>query len=409
MPVRTATPIEHVVFIIKENRSFDHLFGAFPGAQGASTANDAGRRRPLIHSAHFDQRLHDLPHDYPAALLAYDHGRMDGFTQDEASDRYAYVQLTQGQLPNYWHWAKEFVLADRFFSSAIGPSFPNHLFAIAAQSGGAHDNPIPPAPDDLGPYKTWGCDSPETEVVIVEDTEGEEQRVPPCFDFTTLGDLLTDAKIGWSYYAAPPVSRSAPESRTGYIWSAFAAIRHVRERPRVWREHVLPVQEVVKDIRDGGLPPVTWITPVRALSEHPAFNFCAGENWTTGVIDAIMRSPMWRNTAIFVTWDDWGGFYDHVPPPQVDRFGLGIRVPFLVISPYARQGYIDHRHGEFSSVLHFVEDNWGLPQLTERDRDAGNLFHDFDFTQDPRPPDPRPLRTDCEGDPFADPPPSAYR
>ncbi|MGQ0671198.1 MAG: alkaline phosphatase family protein, partial [Actinomycetota bacterium] len=170
--------------------------------------------------------------------------------------------------------------------------------------------------------------------------------------------------------------------------------------------HVFPVDQVIDDIRAGRLPPVTWITPRFELSEHPEYNFCHGENWSTEVINAIMESSMWKDTAIFLTWDDWGGFYDHVPPPQVDDFGFGIRVPMLVISPYAKEGHIDHRLGEFSSVLRFIEDNWGLTQLTHRDRDARNMSYDFDFTQEPRPPDPMPLRTDCEGPVFSPPPPA---
>ena len=143
------------------------------------------------------------------------------------------------------------------------------------------------------------------------------------------------------------------------------------------------------------MPPVTWISPRYEVSEHPQFSFCAGENWSTQVINAIMKSPIWKNTAIFVTWDDYGGFYDHVALPQVDDFGFGIRVPLLVISPYALKGEIDHHLGEFSSVLRFIEDNWQLGRLTGRDRAAKNLSYDFDFTQEPRRPDPLPLRTDC--------------
>jgi phospholipase C len=406
----TTTPIKHVVFIVKENRSFDNVFGTFPGADGTSTADDHGRQRPMIHGAMYEQRLpHDLPHDYAAALKAWDHGKMDGFTQSEASDKYAYTQLTKDQLPNYWHWAERFVLADHFFASVNGPSFPNHLFTIAAQSGRTHDNPLPPGPKDRGRYKTWGCDAPKSEKVIVVDTEGVEHRVPPCFDFKTMGDELTKKGIPWLYYAAPPVPWDQPPSRSGYVWSAYSAIHHIRDNKRVWRSHVYPVQQVVRDIKEGRLAPVTWITPQFALSEHPEYNFCYGENWTTSVVNAIMRSPMWEDTAIFLTWDDWGGFYDHVPPPQIDEFGLGIRVPFLVISPFAKRGFIDHDHAEFSDVLRFMEDNWGLAPLTRRDREAGNLFQDFDFHGSPRPPDPQPLREDCQGNPFKVPPPGAYR
>jgi len=404
----TTTPIKHVVFIVKENRSFDNMFGRFPGADGTRMADDHGTTRPLTRG--YDQRLpHDLPHDYIAALKAYDDGKMDGFNQSQAADAYAFTQLVgPSQLPNYWHWAKSFVLGDHFFASVNGPSFPNHLFTIAAQSGGTHDNPDAPASNDRGDYKTWGCDAPKSEVVEVADTEGVIHKVPPCFDLRTLGDELEDAEVPWAYYAAPPVPwDDAPHS--GYIWSAYAAIEHFRNDPQEWDQHVFPVQHVVKDIEENRLPPVTWITPQFAYSEHPEYSFCAGENWSTRVIDAIMRSPMWKDTAIFLTWDDWGGFYDHVPPPQIDKFGLGIRVPFLLISPYAKQGLIDHKHAEFSSVLRFIENNWTLPQLTKRDRQATDLSYDFDFTRAARPPDPLPLRTDCKGPIFSPPPPGAYQ
>jgi phospholipase C len=162
---------------------------------------------------------------------------------------------------------------------------------------------------------------------------------------------------------------------------------------------VHPVDDLMSDIAADRLPAVTWITPRFDVSEHPLpnTNFCHGENWTTLVLDTLMQSPEWRDTAVFITWDDWGGLYDHVPPRDVDRFGFGFRVPLLVISPYAKPGYVDHHEGEFSSILRFVEDNWGLSQLTLRDREATDLSYDFDFRQPPIPPDPRPLRRDCVG------------
>jgi phospholipase C len=225
----------------------------------------------------------------------------------------------------------------------------------------------------------------------------EIEEVSPCFDFTTAGDLLANKRIPWAYYAARPEQK-------GYIWSAYAAVRHIRDDPVEWSHHVFPVDNLTADIEDGRLPPVTWVTPRFALSEHPEYNLCHGENWSTEVIDEIMRSPMWKDTAIFLTWDDWGGFYDHVPPPQVDAFGFGIRVPLLVISPYAKRGFIDHRDAEFSSVLRFIENNWSLPQLTERDRAADDLSEAFDFSQRPRAPDPLPQRTDCRGPVWSPPP-----
>jgi phospholipase C len=381
----TRWPIKHVVFLIKENRTFDHLFGTFPGAKGVSVGIDEGQRRPLTRGTDGSIGGSDIPHCYTCSLKAWNHGKMDGFNQGDVSDRWAYTQLRRPQLPNYWHWAKRFVLSDRFFSSAQGPSFPNHLYSIAAQSGGAHDNPR--RGPGLRSSNTFGCDAPPGQVVEIVDPEGHVKKVRPCFDFETEGDLLSDERVRWAYYAAEP-------DQEGYIWSAYAAIRHIRETGQ-WKRHVLPVDRLIHDIRADRLPPVTWISPRFEFSEHPQANFCLGENWSTNVINAIMRSPMWEDTAIFLTWDDYGGFYDHLPPPQVDDFGFGIRVPMLVISPYARRGYLDHRVGEFSSVLRFIEDNWGLTQLTRRDRDAENMSQVFDFSQKPRQPDPQPLRPSC--------------
>jgi phospholipase C len=383
----TRWPIKHVVFLIKENRTFDNLFGTFPGADGASTGMDDGVERPLFRGTE-GRTYDDIPHCYDCAIEAWNHGLMDGFNQGASADRWAYTQLHKDQLPNYWHWASQNVLFDNFFASAQGPSFPNHLYAIAAQSGGAHDNPRR-VPGTLG-SNTFGCDAPDSQLVEVVDSEGTIEKIPPCFDFRTEGDLLNRARIPWAYYAAS-------EQQKGYIWSAYSAIRRYREHPVHWQTHIRPVDQVIRDVQRNHLPPITWVTPRFEVSEHPEFSFCQGERWSTQVIDAIMRSPMWKDTAIFLTWDDYGGFYDHVPPPQVDDFGFGFRVPMLVISPYAKEGKVSHELGEFSSVLRFIEDNWGLSTLTPRDRHATPMHSAFDFTQPPRPPDPLPLRTDCTG------------
>ena len=400
--IETQWPIKHLVFLIKENRSFDHMFGLFPGVNGATEANDRGTIRPLTRAE--DQRAHDLTHCYNCARAAVNDGAMDGFNQSEPDDTWAFTQFHKDQMPNYWHWAERNVLMDNFFASAMGPSFPNHLYAIAATSGGALDNPVQTfkALDkqmQQGYAKSWGCDIAEPGAYVeIIDPEGKLVKVNPCFDFLTEGDLLNEANIPWAYYAAT-------NTQIGYIWSAYAAIRRYREDPQMWDRYIRPVDDLVRDIEANRLPPVTWVTPRFQLSEHPEYNFCHGENWSTEVVNAIMNSPIWQDTAIVITWDDYGGFYDHVPPKQIDPFGFGIRVPTLIISPYAKDGYVDHTEAEFSSVLRFIEDNWGLTQLTKRDRRADNLAEAFDFTQEPRPPDPLPLRTDCEGPIWSPPPP----
>ena len=284
----TRFPIKHVVFIVKENRTFDQMFGQFPGADGATVGMDRGQERPLARTP--DPLPEDIKHCYRCALDAWNGGKMDGFaTISPAAEKYAYTQFLPEDLPNYWHWAQRFVLFDAFFSSAQGPSFPNHLYTIAATSGGAVDNPNQDAEAlrerhrTTGLFKAWGCDSLDTSSVTVLDSEGKTTQVPPCFDFQTEGDLLTRAEIPWSYY-------SAEQDQNGYLWSAYDAVRHIRAHPKVWRTHVQPVDRLERDIADGLLPPVTWITPRFEVSEHPEYSFCHGENWTTRVVDAIMRS-----------------------------------------------------------------------------------------------------------------------
>jgi phospholipase C len=398
---QTRWPIKHVVFVIKENRTFDNLFGRFPGANGVTVGSDQGVERPLTRA--LDKLPADINHCYECGIQAWDEGKMDGFaTVSEPARLYAYTQYRPEQIPNLWHWAKEFVLGDNFFASAQGPSFPNHLYTIAATSGGTHENPtqdralLEERHRKTGQFKAWGCDSLEGAYVEVTSSEGVTERVPPCFDFETEGDLLSEANVPWAYY-------SATQHQNGYLWSAYDAVRHVREHRQTWQSHIFPVDGLIRDIHDGRLPPVTWVTPRFALSDHPEYSMCWGENWTTQVVNAVMRGPMWKDTAIFIVWDDYGGFYDHVPPPQVDGFGFGMRVPMLLISPYAKDGYVDHTLGEFSSILRFIEDNWGLTQLTHRDRDADNMTQGFDFSHPPRPPDPLPLRApDCRGPRFPD-------
>jgi phospholipase C len=371
---QTRWPIKHVIFILKENRTYDQLFGTFPAGNGATTANDHGKIIPL-NRGHYEIPV-KLPHHYKDEVRDVDGGKMDGFGRGPKWDPFTFSQMYQDQIPNYWALARHFVLGDNFFASGDGPSFPNHLFSIAAQSAGTHDIP-PNAGRTKEGAKTWGCDSPPDEYVVVQDPDGDRSKVPPCFDIPTEADLLTVAGINWSFYAATA-------AQNGYIWSSYNAIRHVRETNQ-WQKHVHPVDDLISDIEGDRLPPVTWVTPRFKDSDHPESktNLCVGENWTTQVLNAVQQSSMWKDTAVFLSWDDWGGFYDHLPPRRFDDFGLGIRVPLLVISPWVKGGTIDHRLGEFSSILRFIEDNWGLSQLTHRDKQANDLVHNFDFQQTP--------------------------
>ncbi|GIU97965.1 MAG: hypothetical protein KatS3mg013_1768 [Actinomycetota bacterium] len=403
------TPIKHVVFLIKENRSFDHYFGRYPGADGATEGGtlicDAqgcrdGPTVPLKPAPYI--MPHDLSHGFASGLYAINGGKMNGFNIIVGGDDLTgYVQHSRKTLPAYWAYADRFVLADRFFTSMFGPTFPEHLYTVAAQSYGIIDNKT--NADTTGNY----CDDPNeyTKRFPTEDLTKRDVRqimrlereitkeIPDqlyrisqywettrtCIDIPVLPDLLEEAGVRWKYYANPDV------------WmNALQAIDHIRNGP-LWRK-VQPPERFIDDVERGRLPEVSWLIPPEGLNEHPGAgtNVCKGENWTVEQINAIMASKYWPTTAIVIVWDDFGGFYDHVPPPHYDIMGLGPRTPALIISPWTRRGdnpdggYIDSTEYEFSSVLRFIEELHGLEPMTDRDARADPLSGAFDFTQEPR-------------------------
>ncbi len=378
--------IKHIVFFIKENRTFDNYFGTYPYANGAITATDSEGHVVLLQ--HEPDQVPDINHSAEAARKAYDNGKMDHFDQlfsnskrqtSSGIDPYAnnsLTQLWQFDIPNYWTYAQNFVLGDNMFSSLMGPSFPNHLYTVAAQAGSAINNPI--TDQNIGTLgntaQGWGCDVPH-QLVQTQGNDGTISEKEACFNFRTLADELDIKGYSWRYYAPPA-------GTNGYSWSAFDAVRHIRYGPD-WK-YVVPARQFLSDARSGELPTVSWVVSPAQYSEHPAASVCVGENWTVQMLNMLMQGPAWSSTAVFLTWDDFGGFYDHVPPQQVDGFGLGFRVPLLVISPYSKRGYIDHTRYEFSSMLRFAEDILGLPRLTRRDKGANNMLNAFDFTQSPR-------------------------
>jgi phospholipase C len=359
--------VEHVVFIVKENRTFDHYFGTYPGADGA-TSGTLHTGDVIRLSQAPDVTPHDINHSFQAAVTAIDGGAMDGFDLiSGGQDLLGYTQYTESDIPAYFTYARNFVLGDAFFSSLQGPSFPNHLYTVGADSGTAINNPNTPR---------WGCDAnPNSRVQVLLDDAGDIGVVYPCFDFDTLADRLEAQGLTWKYYAPG-------QDQSGYIWSAFNAIRHIR-LTSLWMDHVVPTEQFVRDAQNGNLPAVSWVVTSAALSEHPPASVCLGENWTVDQINAVMTGPDWGSTTVFLTWDDFGGFYDHVAPPVVDRFGFGPRVPFLIISPWARRGHITHTTLEFSSILKFVEERFHLEPLTDRDRLANDLTESFDFDRKP--------------------------
>lgn len=393
--IDTRWPIKRVLYVMMENRSFDNLFGTFPGVNGATVGVKWGEETPLIRCP--DWLPGDLPHDRAAALNCLNQGKLDGFAGGAYGDPWSYSQFQEGQLPNYWFWAKEYALSDNFFASALGPSYPNHFFFIAGQSGGTIDNPenieVELGPNDYK-FKSWGCDAVGDDVyVLVKDDQGNLTKHDTCFRFKTVGEQLTEIGVDWRYYSAVP-------GQVGYFWNAYNGIDGVFHTD-LWNEHAAnSVDRLVHDIESDELPAVTWVTPHFALSDHPPASSSFAHNWLTDVVNAVMRSDMWEHTAIFITWDEWGGFYDSVMPPAVDETGLGFRVPLLTISPYARRGLIDDEIGEFSTPLRFISDNWGLDPLTPRIANAHNFEHVFDFSAGPRAPEIGTERAKTFGDPF---------
>jgi phospholipase C len=370
-----AVPIKHIVFIVKENRSFDEYFGTYPGARGATSGKlSTGQVIPLGHTP---DQPRDVGHDWYSALEVIHNGKMDRFdlnyAANEGGDYLAYSQKTQADIPNYFTYAQNFVLADNMFSSEHGPSLPNHIFTIAASANG-----IISVPNTTPTSYSWGCDTEDpTETVQVIDPLGNITNQFPCFDFTTLGDQMDSVGVAWKYYAPQFGQR-------GYSFSVYNDVRHIRYGPD-WTNNVVPDTQFVTDALAGNLPPVSWL--VTGLgSEHPPDSTCYGENWSVNQINAVMQGPDWASTAIFLMWDDFGGFYDHVAPPQIDQFGLGPRVALLIISPYARKGYISHTQYEGSTVLKFMEEIFNIPSLGLRDATANDPMDSFNFTQTPLPP-----------------------
>jgi len=365
--VAQVTPIRHVVIIVKENRSFDHMFGTYPRVDGATRGMvSTGQIIPLSHAP---DKTKNFGHSWQTFHTDVDGGRMDKFNlAANCSDFSCYAQYTCADIPNYCGYAAHFLLADHFFSTVEGPSFPNHQYFIAGQAGNAINNPNNPA----GTGVAWGCDAPSTTAVqTMNPVTGVKGKVYPCFDYLTLGDVLDRAGLDWAYYA--------PNRATGgYIWSAYDAIAHIRNTLK-WNTNIIDYRNFPADAAAGRLPAVTWLVPDADHSEHPVALMSSGQVWTVKQINAIMQGPEWSSTAVFLLWDDPGGFYDHVPPPNLDAFGFGLRVPLLVISPYVTPGTVYKKPISFDSVLNFVEYNWQLQPLTARDAKAAPILDMFRF------------------------------
>ena len=423
--------IKHVIVVMQENRSFDNYFGTFPGADGIPMRN--GRPTVCVPDAlvghcvrpHHDPHLINAggPHTSGAAQVDIHLGRMNGFIRMALLGRHRHCGHNSDapgctstlstspipdvigwhdarEIPNYWTYAHHFVLQDHMFAGVRSWSLPAHLDMVSGWSASC-TNPHDPMSchTDLGDPGLAGPAGPR----------GRFTKPPP-FAWTDLTYLLHRAGVSWKYYVAPGSQPDCADASmfcpprpqrvlTPDIWNPLPGFQTVNQDGQL--HNVQSSRNYFRDARTGTLPAVSWVIPNGTNSEHPPASIASGQAWVTRVINAAMRGPGWNSTAIFLGWDDWGGFYDHVVPPNLNGQGLGLRVPGLVISPYARTGYIDHQTLSTDSYLRFIEDDFlagqridprtdgrpdSRPFVAEAARGLGSLLADFDFNQPPRPP-----------------------
>jgi phospholipase C len=408
--------IQHVVIIMQENRSFDHYFGTYAGAAGFPSGTcvpdpaHGGCVRPFHNTADTN---YGGPHGAPEARKDIDGGKMDGFVAEAESgqncggtnptcspcttsaqsncvDVMGYHDARE--LPNYWTYARDFVLQDHMFQPDASWSQPEHLYLVSEWAAVCSN-----------PFDPFSCTNNDAN----EPTPDGQLH----FAWTDLTYLLHQAGVSWGYYifqgAEPDCESDSAMTCTPVqqgpttpgIWNPLISFTDVQQNGQ--RGNVQTISNFFSAARNGTLPAVSWVIPNRNVSEHPLGLVSAGQTYVTGLVNAIMRSPDWNSTAIFLSWDDWGGFYDHVVPPTVDPNGYGIRVPGIVISPYAKQGAIDHQTLSHDAYVKFIEDDFlsgrrldpatdGRPDprldVREANPKLGDLAADFDFNQAPRPP-----------------------
>ena len=330
--------IKNIIIVLQENHTFDNYFGAYPNAEGTagkSICLPESLGTPKCIAPFHDSNLTpvDMNHNWRSAHEDYDAGGMDGFVYSEGNaETMGYYDASD--IPHYWNAARNYVLCDHYFTSVMSESAPNHLFLVAGTAGGLKDDNVPAS-----------------------------LKFPPIFE------QLDQKGISWKVY--------------GFTrW--YESFEYVQQNPKA-RNNFATGASFAKDLGANNLSQISWIIGAPGGDEHPPANIAMGsDSVANDIVNAVGQSPYWSSSSIFVTWDDFGGFYDHVAPPQVDQFGYGFRVPCLVISPFSKQGLIDGIANDHASILRFVEDRFGLSPLSTRDQAANNLYEAFDFSQAPR-------------------------
>ncbi|SCE77943.1 phospholipase C [Micromonospora echinospora] len=365
----TSTPIRHFVYLMQENHTFDNYFGTRPGVDGipedVCMPVKRGQPEPCVKPFHIgDRGAIDLDHSAEAFRTQYNGGKMDGFVEGVSKQgkdgTMAMAYYDDREMPYYWNVADEYVIFDRFFSSSNSGSIRNHMFRVTGGPGAYGEAETIPATG-------WG-------------------------DIPTIFDRLEAAGISWKFYVQnydPTITfrtRTAEEEidrGAQVIWVPLLAYARYIDDPNL-SSKIVDLDEYYEDAAKGDLPAVAFVAPA-GNSEHPPGNIRAGQTLVRSLLTQLMRSPAWDSSAFFWSYDDWGGWYDHVTPPQVDKYGYGFRVPALMVSPYARRGHVESTTLDFASVLKFIQANWGLAPLADRDRKAANFLGAFDFESPPRP------------------------
>lgn len=384
--------VQHVIIIFQENRTPDNLFHSLPNADIADSGLNSHGKTILLAPVPL-AAAYDLDHSHAGFVAYYDHGKMDGAdTRPVGCVKGAkhcpprnpqFVYVPPVEVKPYFDLAEQYTFADRMFQTNQGPSFPAHQYIISGTSAPsptselfAAENPFwrrgPPKNDN---FSKSGCAAPPGLAVNLISPSGNElSTLFPCFDHRTLPDLLDANHLSWRYYSVG--------DDWNELWNGPSAIRHLRFGSD-WSNVMDQSTQIFKDIADGQLPAVSWVIPDGRYSDHPGVNDGSGPSWVAALVNTIGASQYWSSTTIFITWDDWGGFYDHVAPPIYNSYEYGFRVPLLVVSPYARPSYVSHATHDFGSILRFIEETFGLPSLGYADSRADDLSDCFDFDQPP--------------------------
>lgn len=394
----SSSPIQHVVIVVQENRTFNDLFATFPGGDGTTYGKVEANPNcsPPIQAGTIPlQKVplsvpSDMNHSYPAYQQARDSANMDGFDLvhfhggaglPECTFPYQYTD--PGAIVPYWDMAQQYALAEHMYTTQGSDSFTAHQDLIRGGTEVERGKALIDLPT-CG-ICWWGCDARNGTTTHLVTEQGAYLQRPgpfPCtrhfrIPYPTLRNLMDAKGITWKYYL--PVKTAS----YGQLMSAFDVIWPVRNGPEWINNIITPQTAIFNDISNGTLPQVSWVIPDQNESDHPHTSQDTGPSWVASIVNAIGQSTYWQHTAIIIVWDDWGGFYDNMPPQQLDYGGLGFRVPAIIVSPYAKPGYISTTNYEFGSILRYIEDNWNLGQLGTSDSRAASIIDSFNYSQPP--------------------------